>query len=156
MNAQLIIAGDGPLKVTCELLRVRSRWKDAIIITGEVSWEQGKLLYRQADMYTQHAMVGELTGKVEAFGVSIIEAMASALPVSTCKIGGIAETVIENKTGLFFEPGNIEQQANTFIQLANNQELRTLLGNNARQRVKDHFSLEIEARNLLDILKLDK
>ncbi len=156
LDAQLIVAGDGPLKVTCELLRARSRWKDSIKITGEVTWEQGKLLYTQADMFTQHAMVGELTGRVEAFGVSIIEAMSYALPVSTSKIGGIAESVIENETGLFFEPENIEQQANTFIQLANNQELRIKLGNNARQRVKDYFSLEIEARNLLNILKLEK
>jgi glycosyltransferase involved in cell wall biosynthesis len=121
-----------------------------------VTWEQGKLLYNQADMFTQHAMVGESTGQVEAFGVSILEAMASALPVSTCKIGGIAETVIENETGLFFEPENIEQQADTFIQLANNEELRTLLGNNARQRVIKYFSLETEAKNLLDILKQGK
>jgi glycosyltransferase involved in cell wall biosynthesis len=156
LNAQLIIAGDGPLKVTCELLRVRSKWKDAIQLTGEVTWEQGKQLYKRADMFTQHAMVGELTGRIEAFGVSIIEAMAYALPVSTSKIGGIAESVIENETGLFFEPEDIEQQANTFIQLANNQELRIKLGNNARQRVKDHFSLDIEAKNLLDILKSEK
>lgn len=156
LNAELILAGDGPLKVTCELLRVRSRWKDAIKLPGEVTWQQGEILRRQADMFTQHAMVGELTGRVEAFGVSIIEAMASALPVSTCKVGGIGETVIENETGLFFEPKNIEQQADTFIQLANNPELRMLLGKNARQRVIDHFSLEIEARRLLDILTMQK
>jgi len=152
LDAQLIIAGDGPLKVTCDLLRVRSKWKDSIKLLGNVAWEKGKLLHMQADMFTQHAMVGELTGQVEAFGVSIIEAMASALPVSTCNVGGIGETVIENETGLFFEPKNIEQQAETFIRLANNPELRIFLGKNARKRVKDHFSIDVEARRLLEIL----
>lgn len=152
LEAELIIAGDGPLRITCELLKARSKWKDAITIMGEVSWEQGKQLFEQADMYTQHAMVGELTGQVEAFGVSVVEAMAVALPVSTCLVGGIAETVVEDVTGLVFEPGNIEQQANTFIKLANNPKLRRKLGSNARQRVKDNFSLEIEAEKLVEIL----
>lgn len=152
LKAQLIIAGDGPLRITCELLKARSKWKDAITMLGEVSWEQGKQLYEQADMFTQHAMVGELTGQVEAFGVSIVEAMAAALPVSTCLIGGISETVIEGETGLIFEPQNIEQQADTFLQLAHDKELRKRLGANARQRVKEHFSIDIEARNLLKIL----
>jgi glycosyltransferase involved in cell wall biosynthesis len=152
LKAQLIIAGDGPLRITCELLKARSKWKDAITMLGEVSWEQGKPLYEQADMFTQHAMVGELTGQVEAFGVSIVEAMATALPVSTCLIGGISETVIEGETGLIFEPQNIEQQAETFLKLAHDKELRKRLGANARQRVKEHFSIDIEARNLLRIL----
>ena len=155
LEAELIIAGDGPLRITCELLKTRSKWKDAITIMGEVTWEQGKLLYEQADMYTQHAMVGELTGQIEAFGVSIVEAMAAALPVSTCKTGGIAETVVEGETGLIFEPRNIEQQADTFLQLANDEALRQRLSVNARKRVEEHFTLEIEAQRFLEILTQD-
>jgi glycosyltransferase involved in cell wall biosynthesis len=78
--------------------------------------------------------------------------MAAALPVSTCKIGGIAETVVEGQTGLVFEPGNIEQQADTFIQLANDEALRQRLSVNARKRVEKHFTLEIEAQRFLEIL----
>ena len=147
LKAQLVIAGGGPLLVTCQLLQARSKWKNAIKILGEVTWEEGKKLVSEADMFTQHAMVGELTGQVEAFGVSILEAMASALPVSTCNIGGIREIVVENETSLIFESGNIEQQSETFIRLANHPELRFLLGKNARQRVVDNYSLEREKKN---------
>ena len=58
------------------------------------------------------------------------------------------------KTGysLFLELKSIEQQAETFIRLANNPELRIFLGKNARKRVKDHFSIDVEARRLLEIL----
>ena len=45
---------------------------------------------------------------VEGFGIAAIEAQSCGTPVIAYKAGGIVETVVENKSGLFFAEQNIE------------------------------------------------
>ncbi len=153
LNGRLVIGGDGELRTMCELLRARSQWKDRIVLLGAVPWEDGDKLRREADIFTHHSVLGELSGRVETFGVSIVEAMAAGLPVVTCKVGGIAETVIDNETGIFFPSGDIEAQADAFLKLANNRELRAKMGQAGWKRAKEHFSYEREKEQLLHILR---
>jgi colanic acid/amylovoran biosynthesis glycosyltransferase len=152
LQGQLIIAGDGPLKTTCDLLRVRSKWRDRIQLLGAVTSDEGEKLRAEADIFTQHAVRGELTGQVEAFGVTIVEAMVASLPVVSCRIGGIVETVADCETGILIEPGDVEAQAAAFLKLACDPDLRRRMGEAGWRRAKEHFSWEKEQRELLAIL----
>ncbi len=152
LRGRLIIAGDGHLRVTCELLRVRSKWRDRIELLGAVSKEEGDRLRAEADIFTHHAIQGEISGQFESFGLAIVEAMAESLPVVTCPVGGIKETVVGGQTGILIEPGDVEAQAAALLKLARDPELRYQLGKAGWQRAKDNFSLELEKKNLLSIL----
>ena len=152
LQGQLIIAGDGPLLTMCQLLRERSPWRDQIRLLGAVSKEEGDRLRGEADIFTQHAIRGELTGQVEAFGVSILEAMAAALPVVTCPVGGIKETVIDGETGIMTTPGSVEEQAAAFVRLARDAELRREIGLAGWRRARALYTLEAEERHLIAIL----
>ena len=152
LEGQLVIAGDGPLKITCELLKVRSAFKDRIHLLGAVSAEEGAKLRADADIFTQHSIVGELTYQTEAFGVSIVEAMAAGLPIVTCPVGGIVEIVVPGITGILTTPGSVDEQASAFLKLANDPALRTEMGVAGWQRVSEKFSIEIERKLLLEIL----
>jgi colanic acid/amylovoran biosynthesis glycosyltransferase len=153
LQGKLIIAGDGPLRVTCELLRARSKWKDRIEILGAVSGEQGASLLRSADILTLHSIRGELTGQIEAFGVALVEAMAATLPVASCRIGGIPEVVVDGETGILVEPGDVEAQAEALLQLANNPSLRYEMGKAGWRRAKELFTVEAEQEALLAVLQ---
>ncbi len=154
LDGELWIAGDGPLKVTCELLRLRSPYKESIHIFGAVSSSQAEKLLGEADIFTQHNIVGELSRQSEAFGVSIVEAMSHGLPVVGTKNGGVVETVLDGLTGTLVTPGDIEAQAKAFLLYANDPHLRQQMGSQARKRVEEHFTLDQEKYRLRSILGL--
>jgi len=155
LRANLVMVGNGPLKVTCELLRSRSDYRDSITILDSISPEQAQKLYLESDIYTQHNVTGEITNQAEGFGVSILEAMASGLPFVGTRSGGIVESVVENVTGVLNEPGDVEAQANSLIELAQNPDLRQQMGEAGRKRVAEHFSPEQEKNQLIQIMGLE-
>lgn len=78
----------------------------------------------------------------EGFGTSVIEASLLELPIICSDTYGLAETIIENKTGLRHEVKNIEQLYDQMKLLVQNEETRTVLGKNGRQYVLEHFSAD--------------
>lgn len=78
----------------------------------------------------------------EGFGTSVIEASLLELPVICSDTYGLAETIIENKTGLRHQVKNVEQLSNQMDLLVNAEDTRHLLGKNGRLYVLDNFSAE--------------
>ncbi len=152
LNGRLIIAGDGDLRKKCEDMRAQSAWSERIQILGSVSREEGERLRKKAHIFTQHSVVGEQSGRTENYGVSIVEAMAAALPVVSCGLGGVIETVLPEETGILIEPTNVYAQADAFLRLAQNPQLRYAMGHKGWLRAKEHFSLEKEKSQLIEIL----
>jgi glycosyltransferase involved in cell wall biosynthesis len=154
LDATLDIAGDGPLRLTCELLRARSRFKERIRMHGAVDAATGRRLREMADMFTAHSCRGPISGQEEAFGVAFVEAMAAGLPVVTGKNGSLPELIQNGVEGILFEPGDIEAHAQAMLDLAYDPQRRHAMGQAAWQRAHDHFTTETSTRNLKRILKL--
>ena len=153
LNAELIVAGDGELRAVCEALKADSKWGDQIHLLGAVSAEEGQALRAKADIFTQHSILGYATGRTENYGVSIVEAMAAGIPVVSCKMGGIQETVIDDETGILVPSGDIEAQAQAFLNLAANPELYWRMAHNGWQRAKENFSYQAEKQTLTHIFE---
>ncbi len=151
MNAELIMAGDGPLMFTCEVLRRRSVYKDDIHFLGVTDATTGIKLRDQADIFTAHNCKGIFSNQEEALGVSILEAMSAALPVVSGRNGALVETVANQETGILVEPGSVEEHAEAFLQLANNYDLRISMGVAGWERVKSGFSYNLEKKILSNI-----
>jgi len=155
LKGQLIIAGDGHLRVTCELLRVRSPYRESIHLLGAVPYDEAGRLLADADILTQHNVKGEISRQQECLGVSVLEGMAAGLPIVGTRSAGVLETVVPDETGLLGEPQDIEAQANSFLRLAGDPALRQRLGDAGRRRVAEHFSLEQSIAGLRAIMDLD-
>ena len=155
LDGELIIAGDGPLKSMCELLRLRSPYQDSITLMGAVSNKTAQELYLEADVFTQHNITGEISYQTESLGSSILEAMAAALPIVGTKNGGVQETVVDDETGYLNDPGDIEAQAQSFLELGENPNLRQKMGKAGRKRVAEYFSPEREREALIRIMDLE-
>ena len=78
----------------------------------------------------------------EGFGTSVIEASLLELPIICSDTYGLAETIVENKTGLRHEVKNVSQLYNQMKLLVQNEVTRTFLGKNGRQYVLEHFSAD--------------
>lgn len=156
LQGVLRIAGDGRLRRSCERQRSRSAFPDRIKLLGAVDRKTGAELRRRADIFTAHNRTGPITRQTEAFGVSVVEAMADGLPVTTGKSGGVVETIVHGETGLFFAPGDIEAHAQTLLDLAADPALRHEMGRRGWQRARDLFSLDREMRALRKILGISR
>lgn len=89
----------------------------------------------------------------EGFGTSVIEASLLELPIICSDTYGLAETIMENKTGLRHEVKNINQLYNQMKLLVEKETTRKVLGKNGRQYVLDNFSADEISKEWLKYYK---
>jgi glycosyltransferase involved in cell wall biosynthesis len=100
-----------------------------------------KLLGRRED-------VGDLLAACDAFvlparreglGVSALEAMYARRAVVASRVGGLADAVVEGRTGLLVPPDDAEALARALTRIVDDAELRARLGANGPERVAEGF-----------------
>lgn len=83
--------------------------------------------------------------------MGILESFALGKPVIGSNIGSIPELIEDGKTGLLFEPGNVEDLTKKILLLYQDKDLRERLGKNALRKAKEHHSLEEYYSSLVKI-----
>ncbi len=89
----------------------------------------------------------------EPFGMVVIEAMLAKKPVIASNHGGPTEIVIDEVTGLLFEPNNEIELSKSIQKLIENTELRKSFGINGYERVLNTFSLISHVNHFEKIFK---
>jgi len=148
-NIKTIIVGpDHGLKSELENIIDKNNLHQQALLIGEVSYRDLRALYALADI-----LVFPTITKDEGFGIVALEAMASGTPVIASNIAAIPEVVIDQQTGLLFEPSNEEDLAEKIKYLLNNEKIRKKLGEQARKISMSRFTWESSAKKLLEIYK---
>jgi glycosyltransferase involved in cell wall biosynthesis len=116
-NATLTIAGEGPL--LAELQRVVGELgiTDRISFTGFVSQEQLREIYYRSHIFVHPSQTGR-DGNQEGVPNSILEAMATGLPVFATKHGGIPEAIENGVSGVLVPERDDEALARTLLNAA--------------------------------------
>jgi glycosyltransferase involved in cell wall biosynthesis len=78
----------------------------------------------------------------EALSLTLIEAAAAGVPVVASRVGGIPEVVLDGETGILVAPEDPTGLARAIESLITDPALRMRLGQAARRRYEDHFSLQ--------------
>ncbi len=142
VRARLVVAGDGPER---ERLLLLSR---QLGIAGQVEFrgfvEDVRAYLASLDIFAQPSLA-------DAMPMSVLEAMASGLPVVASAIGGIPELLGNGKRGLLIQPGNHEMLAGHLETLSKDALLRAKLGDAAREYVIQHCSATAMARRYEEI-----
>jgi rhamnosyl/mannosyltransferase len=103
--------------------------------------------YAQAD-----AFVLPSNARSEAYGIVLLEAMASGLPCITTELGtGTSWIVQDGLTGLVVPPSDPPTLAQAINTLAHNESLRRQMGQAALVRVKTEFSQEIMVNKIMQL-----
>lgn len=89
----------------------------------------------------------------ESFGISVVEGMASGLPVVATRVGGMAETVVDGETGLLVEPEQPERLADAMVAILTDPERARRMGRVGRERAVANYSWSARAGRLLDIYR---
>ena len=88
------------------------------------------------------ADVGVLSSHEEGFSNALLECMASSLPMVVTEVGGNAEAVIHQQSGLVVPPKEPQKLAEALLTLITNEEKRKDYGRAARGRIMHYFSLQ--------------
>jgi glycosyltransferase involved in cell wall biosynthesis len=88
----------------------------------------------------------------EGFGMVIIEAAAMGIPAIGSQVTGVSDAIIDGKTGLQFEVGNVPQLTKALIRLANDAVLRREMGDAARTRVAEKFEQKLVVERYITFL----
>jgi glycosyltransferase involved in cell wall biosynthesis len=107
-----------------------------------------------AHIFLQHSVTDPATGDEEGLPVSILEAMAMALPVVSTRHAGIPEEVVEEETGLLVNEGDWETMGHHIATLARDYHLRAEMGDRGWQRASTKFSWARERQDLLAVMGL--
>jgi colanic acid/amylovoran biosynthesis glycosyltransferase len=154
LEGNLVMAGEGPLRIMCEIIARRSKYKTRISFRGAVTKEEAKELFISSDLYTMHNSKGIVSNGYDTFGVTLIEAMSYGLPVITAPVGGSSEIITNNVDGILVPENDVNEHCNAFMRLYADKLLRKKLGETARLKVETNFSAEREKEELFAILDI--
>lgn len=82
----------------------------------------------------------------EGFSNTVLEAMASGLPIVASDVGGTRDLFLEGQEGRFFAPNDAQGLADVLTKFQENELLRKAMGDRARRRAAETFSLEAMVR----------
>lgn len=131
LGKKLIIIGDGN-----DLNKIKLIAKSNIIFTGFLETPQVQNYVKNAKAFIQ---VG-----IEGFGIAPIEAQACGTPVIAYGKGGVLETVIDGKTGLFFKEQTVQSLLDAIATFETMQFDPKIISKNALQFSKERFEKEIK------------
>jgi glycosyltransferase involved in cell wall biosynthesis len=133
-SCRLLLVGDGPLYNRYFQWAREQKLEHVIKLTGAV--DDVRPLLSAMD-------IACLVPKInEGFSNSILEKMATGLPVIVTDIGGNKEAVAEGQTGFVIAPGDQAALAKKLQVLHSDAGLRSSMGIAARRRAENLFSLE--------------
>ncbi|PSB12065.1 glycosyltransferase family 1 protein [Pleurocapsa sp. CCALA 161] len=123
--------------------KIPAHLSSQVIFTGSLHQQELLPYYQQADVVVNPSLS-------EAFGMSLVEAMATATPVVATKIGGMPEIVDNRVTGLLVEPGNPQALADAAMKLISHPDRAREMGTAGRRKVWQRYSWSKIAENLID------
>jgi glycosyltransferase involved in cell wall biosynthesis len=131
-KVRLVIVGDGPNRANLEsVIRNTPLSRPPLLLGYRPDVER---LYRTFDLFV-------LNSFAEGMSNTLLEAMASALPIVCTSVGGNSELVRHLHTGMLIEPANDAALAGAIAECIDSAAECARWGRNARQFVLDEMSL---------------
>jgi len=141
---ELWIVGGTPDEGPTAEAAVRAKVTVTARLLGTRAPEDMPAAYASADVFC-------LPSWWEAMPLSILEAMASCLPVVATDVGDVSRAVLDGDTGFVVAPHSPQQLATALETLLTDSDLRRRMGAAGRAHVEDGFSSDVTARKVSDL-----
>ena len=131
-NIYLILIGDGEMRKPLEAEITRKNLTDCVHLAGSRS---------DVDQILPVADAFVLSSKREGFPMSILEAMATGLPVISTNVGGIPEVICDGENGVLVPSQDPYSLAGAICRVFDDPNYASELGKKARETIENKYSL---------------
>lgn len=131
-NARLLLIGDGPDKEELENLVSDLDIKSSVIFAGKVPITDVQVYYQIMNVFSTFSTT-------ETQGLTVLEAIASSIPVLAIKDDSYMDAIIDNKNGYLFK--NDKEFIDYCYKLYSDKNLYNKLSIGALETAKDHSAL---------------
>lgn len=145
---KLVIVGKGELIIKYKSLAAQLRISNEVIFTGYVTQEDLPKHYNLADVVVLPSI-----DKSEAFGLTLVEAMACAKPVIASNLVGVRSVVEDGVNGHLVEPKNVDDLATKINHILSNKNLAEQYGQAGRKKVEEKYDWGKIGRALEELYK---
>lgn len=137
---ELWIGGNGETQKLSQVI-TGDNIGDCVKFLGWIDREQKEKVLAEADIYV-------LPSYAEAMPVSILEAMAGAMPVIASRAGGIPEVVADGNSGYLINAGDQAALYNCMAAFLNNRNLITAMGQQSLNIIREKFETSVVLKQL--------
>ena len=149
-DANLTIAGEGPLLGQLQNLTGELNINGRVSFTGFMSQEQLREIYYASHIFLHPSQTGH-DGNQEGIPNSMLEAMASGLPVFATRHGGIPEAIENGASGVLVSERDYEKFAAALLDAAKDPGFLSRIARNGAEIVRKNFDLCAQAQRLEEI-----
>lgn len=128
-NVELWLVGDGSLRKNYKLQIKNYKLEDHVKFLGWIdNKEELNKIYAQTDCFL-------LTSDSEGWGVAVVDAASHSLPIIMTDVGLAGEVIKNNESGIIIPVRDQKALESAMIKIIKDQNLREILGKNARQAI---------------------
>jgi colanic acid/amylovoran biosynthesis glycosyltransferase len=149
-QAVLEIAGEGPLLPSLKRLAAELNLADSVRFRGFLSQEDLRELFYASHIFLHPSETGA-DGNQEGIPNSMLEAMATGLPVFATEHGGIPEAIESGVNGVLVPEGDFDQLAGKLLKAVRNTESLGSIALAGSNRVAREFDQGTQGRRLEEI-----
>ena len=122
-------------------------------ISGDVIFHKDFENEGRHEFFSKVSLISVPVLEGEAFGMYLLEAMASGVPVVQPALGAFPEIVGLSEGGIIYQPNEPEELANTLEDLHLNPDKLSSLSKSARNGIIKHFSIHDQASRMMKFYK---
>ncbi len=152
-DVEIWIAGDGPELQRLKTMAGQSNesMRKRLKFLGSVAWTNVPALLRQATVFVVPS-IRDGSGNEDGLPTTILEAMASGLPIVASDIAGVSLVVKDGINGLLVPPGDVTALGNAVNRILSDNNLKLSMGSAGRESVENNFSWIHSARLHLELI----
>jgi glycosyltransferase involved in cell wall biosynthesis len=149
-NTTLTIAGEGPMRDELQKLAGELNVDARVSFTGFISQQQLCEIYYRSHIFLHPSQTGH-DGNQEGIPNSMLEAMASGLPVFATQHGGIPEAIENGLSGILVPERDHEALARALLNAAEDPAFLSQIARSGAEVVRKNFDLRAQAQRLEEI-----
>ena len=139
------VSGIGPDVASAQALAARHGFAPAVVrFSGYADYADAPGLYADADVFASPTYA-------EGFSNTILEAMASGVPVASCDVVGVTDCVTHERNGLLTPAGDVPAHADALQRLIGDAALRHRLAERALADARDTYAWRVVGARIMKV-----
>ena len=144
-NVKLIVVGEGALVDEYREESKKMGVEDVIEFHGKKTQEELIQYYQRSNVFVLPSI------EIEGFGIVLLEAMASGIPVVTTDVAGVAPEISQHKTGMVVAKANSKELADVIIAILENVDDQRRMGARGRKLIEERYGWGMIAKKISKI-----